>query len=271
MSVYAGIDIGSRTSKGLILDDQNNTQWLIIDTEPAIEATARKLLAKVLEKAHLTQSDITHTVATGYGRVVVSFADSVTEITCHAKGAVFFDPAVRSLLDVGGQDSKAIRCNETGKVLAFALNEKCAAGTGRYLERIAETIGLPVDQIGPLSLQCTQPVTISSVCAVFAENEIISFLRDGKPLADILAGACQATVRRQLTLLRRVGAGTEGKLMFCGGVAKNIGVVKLLEKEMGVTVSIAPEPQIVGAMGAALIARDRARAGQKGQQVATTR
>lgn len=256
MSFYAGLDIGSRSAKGLIIDDQNNAKWIIIDTEPDIELTARKLMEKALEKARVSRSEIANTIATGYGRVVVSFAKSVTEITCHAKGAVYFNPEVRLLLDVGGQDSKAIRCNEAGKVLAFTLNEKCAAGTGRYLERVAETIGVTIDQLGPLALSGEKPIVISSVCAVFAQNEIISLLRDGKPLGDIVAGACQAMVRRQVSLLKKVGL--DGKTMFCGGVAKNIGIAKILEQQLGVQVFIPPEPQIVGAMGAALIARERA-------------
>ncbi|MFC1990090.1 acyl-CoA dehydratase activase [Chloroflexota bacterium] len=260
--MYAGLDIGSRTSKGLILDDENKSEWTIIETEPDIELTAQKVFEKVLDKAALSRDDIAHTIATGYGRVVVSFADSVTEITCHAKGAVWFDPEVRLILDIGGQDSKAICCNSDGKVVNFILNEKCAAGTGRYLERVAEAIGVSIDEIGPLSLQSNQPVQISSVCAVFAQNEVAGLLREGNPLANILAGVCQATVRRQLSLLRQVGL--NGKLMFCGGVAKNIGVAKILEEHMG-KLYIPPEPQIVGALGAALIARERARKGQSVQ------
>lgn len=257
MPIYAGLDIGSRSAKGLILNDTNKTDWAVIETEPDIELTARKVFDKVLEKAELSRKDVDYTVATGYGRVIVSFADTVTEITCHAKGAVWLDPEVRLVLDVGGQDSKAIRCDENGRVVNFALNEKCAAGTGRYLERIAETIGVPVSELGALALKGSQPVTISSVCAVFAQNEIAGYLRDGKSLADVVAGACQATVRRQVSLLRKVGLG--GHLMFCGGVAKNIGVVKILEDKLGEKVVIPSEPQIVGALGAAAIARDRAK------------
>ncbi len=261
MPMYVGLDIGSRSAKAVVLDDQDNTKWTIIDTEPEIELTAKKALATVLDEAGIKQSDVAYTIATGYGRVVVSFAPSVTEITCHAKGAAWFDPEVRLILDVGGQDSKAIRCNSEGKVLAFALNEKCAAGTGRYLERVAETLGVPVDQVGTLALQGTKPVLISSFCAVFGQNEVVGFLRDGRSLADILAGTCAATVRRQLSLLHKVGM--NGKLMFCGGVAKNIGVVKMLEEQTGAAVCTSPEPQIVGAVGAALIARERARRGNR--------
>ncbi|MBI4303269.1 MAG: 2-hydroxyglutaryl-CoA dehydratase [Chloroflexi bacterium] len=261
MPMYAGLDIGSRTTKAAIFDDNDRFVWTIIDTEPEIELTAKKVFSRVMDKAGVSTKDVAGTVATGYGRVVVSFAHSVTEISCHARGAVYFNPEIRLILDVGGQDSKAIRCNQEGKVTAFALNEKCAAGTGRYLERVAETLGIPLEQIGPLSLKATQPVEISSFCAVFAQNEVVSLLRSGKPLSDILAGACYATIRRQVPLLKKVGL-EGGTLMFCGGVAKNAGAVKVLEEQVGMKAYIPPEPQIVGAVGAALIARERARKGQ---------
>jgi len=145
MPNYAGLDLGSRSAKCLILNDDNKIIWSVIETEPDIESTARRIFDKVLKQAKLTRKDIAFTVATGYGRVIVSFADTVTEITCHAKGANWLDPDVRLILDVGGQDSKAIRCDENGKLVNMALNEKCAAGTGRYMERIAETLGISIN------------------------------------------------------------------------------------------------------------------------------
>jgi predicted CoA-substrate-specific enzyme activase len=207
--------------------------------------------------------EIEYSVATGYGRVNVPFAQvTVTEISCHARGNHWFFPQVRTILDMGGQDCKAIRCDGNGRLTNFTMNDKCAAGTGRYLERVASSLGLGLEEIGPLSLQWVEgPLPISSTCAVFAEGDIVSLQRAGKHPNDILAGATDAIVDRVIALLERVGI--EEALCVSGGVAKNLGVVKRLEKKLNMKAHIAPEPQIVGALGAALFALDKMMENQK--------
>jgi predicted CoA-substrate-specific enzyme activase len=209
----------------------------------------------VLNKTSLFLSDLDYIVSTGYGRVNVPFANKkITEITCHTVGAFWLFPEVRTILDIGGQDVKTMRCDDKGMVVNFVLNDKCAAGTGRYLERTAAILGLKVEEIGPLSLQNTKnpPPEISSVCTVFATQEMLKLLRKGEDKKDILAGAIKALVERLCVFIDQVGL--EESLIITGGVAKNIGVVTYLEKQLGIKTLSAPEPQIIGALGAALIA-----------------
>lgn len=257
--IVSGIDVGSLSSKALIMENGAIKDWSIILTGPDPLESAAKVMKLVLEKCRLALKDVKYTVATGYGRVNVPFAHAtVTEISCHARGNHWFFPQVRTILDMGGQDCKAIRCDENGKVRDFIMNDRCAAGTGRYLERVAATLGMQLEEIGALSLQVTEEVLpISDFCVLFAEADIIKHIREGKPIIDILAGAADAIVRRIRALLDRVGI--EPELCISGGVAKNIGVVRRLEKYSGLRVRIAPEPQVAGALGAALFAADRAR------------
>jgi predicted CoA-substrate-specific enzyme activase len=195
-------------------------------------------------------------VSTGYGRIVIPFAHkNVSEISCHAKGANWFFPGGRTILDMGGQDCKAIRCNEVGKVTNFVMNDKCAAGAGRSMGIMAELVGVPLEDLGEMSLQPENGgVSISSTCVVFARSEVLGYLRQGAPKEGILAGACEALCKRVLGLLRRVG--TEEEFVISGGIAKNVGVVQRLEKTLGMKPNICFEPQIVGALGAAIFARE---------------
>lgn len=252
----AGIDIGSLTGKALILEDNNIISWSLIPTNPDVNVTVENAIYAALEKAHLSISDMDYVVSTGYGRLTVPFAQgNITEISCHAKGAHWFFPEVRTILDMGGQDCKAIRCDDTGKVTNFAMNDKCAAGAGRYMEVMAELLQLPLDDMGQLSLEIVEAeVPISSTCVVFAKSEALSNLRRGKNKNDILAGVCEALVTRVYSLMKRVGI--EQEFVISGGIAKNIGVVKRLTDKTGLTPQIAFEPQIVGALGAALFARE---------------
>ena len=232
--------------------------WSIIRTRPDSSDSAVTVMDSTLEKCGLSLKDIAYVVSTGYGRVNVPFSQAtITEISCHAKGTNWFFPEVRTILDMGGQDCKAIRCDEKGRVREFVMNDKCAAGTGRYLERAAATLNLDLDQIGPLSLEPKEgPLHVSEFCAVFAERDINVLMRGANNLNDILAGVHDAIARRVRILLKQVGV--EEELSISGGVAKNIGVLKRLEEEFGLKAMIAPEPQIVGAIGASLFARDRA-------------
>jgi predicted CoA-substrate-specific enzyme activase len=253
----AGIDIGSLSSKALILENSKIMGWSLTLTGPSSHESAGNVFNLALKERGLSLADISYIVATGYGRVNVPFAQAtITEISCHARGSNWLFPEVRTVLDMGGQDCKAIRCDELGRVQNFALNDKCAAGTGRYLERVAAALELRLEEIGALSLQPVEgALPVSDFCAVFAERDVINLARGGKHVNDILAGACEAVVSRVLGLLNRVGV--EEAFCVSGGIAKNVGVVRRLEKQLGLKALIAPEPQIVGALGAALFAADK--------------
>ncbi|MEE9610700.1 MAG: acyl-CoA dehydratase activase [Desulfatiglandales bacterium] len=254
--ITAGVDIGSLTANVVVLDDDNLLAWSIIPTGPDSPATAKKAMDKALSKTDLSLGDIEYVVATGYGRVVVPYSHrNITEISCHAKGAHWFFPKVRSVLDMGGQDCKAIKCDENGKVTSFVMNDKCAAGTGRFMEIVAKAMDLPLSDVGRLSLEVVErSATISAMCAVFAKTEIISLLRQGTHKNDILAGTCEAVAKRTWSLLEKVGV--EEEFVITGGIAKNIGIVRRLEDRLGVKAQVAFEPQIVGALGAARFAKE---------------
>ncbi len=255
--ITAGIDIGSSTSKAAILEDNRILSYCIIPTGAESAGSARRVLDEALRKTgRLSLEDIGFIIATGYGRVIAPFAnETVTEISCHARGANWFFPSVKTVLDMGGQDCKAISCDAQGKLVNFVMNDKCAAGTGRFLEVMAQVMGLPLTDIGPLSLQAKNLVKINSTCTVFGKSEVISLLRQGKDKADILAGLHAAIVTRVYTLLRKVGI--QPDFAITGGIGKNVGVVRTLEERLGLHALLPEEPQIVGAVGAALFARDR--------------
>lgn len=254
--IVAGVDIGSLTAKALILKDDEILCWDIILTGADSAETAKKVMDETLSKAGLSLGSIEYTVSTGYGRVLVPFANkNITEISCHAKGANWVLPSVRTILDMGGQDCKAIRCDEKGRVTNFVMNDKCAAGAGRSMEVMAKLLEVPLEDMGESSLQIVEkPSTISTTCVVFAKSEVISLLRSGVHKNDILAGLCDALSHRVLPLLKRVGI--EKEFAIAGGIAKNIGVVQRLEEKLGLRAHIAFEPQIVGALGAALFANE---------------
>ncbi|MBI4319935.1 MAG: hypothetical protein HY675_15710 [Chloroflexi bacterium] len=252
-----GIDIGSVSAKAAIMLDGEISSWSLIRTGPDSAETAKKVMQQVLDELDLRLEDVDYIVSTGYGRVVVPFAQkSITEISCHAKGANWFFPSARSILDMGGQDCKAIKCDETGKVVDFAMNDKCAAGTGRYFEIIAGLLDLPLHDIGPLSLDVAADVApMSSKCAVFARSEAMGMLRRGVPKNEILAAVAEAVTDRVRNLMSRVGVVED--FVISGGIGKNVGVVERIERKLGVRAYLAEEPQIVGAVGAAIFARER--------------
>jgi len=255
--ITAGIDIGAATSKAVVLQNSHLLSYSIIPTGAESVTSAQRAMDEALLKTDkLSLEDIRHIVATGYGRVIVPFAnETVTEISCHARGANWLFPSVRTVLDMGGQDCKAIRCDEQGKLVNFVMNDKCAAGTGRFLEVMAQVIGLPLEEIGPASLQAKEEIRINSTCTIFGKSEVTALLRQGRDRQDILAGLHAAIVNRVYTLLRKIGI--EPEFAITGGIAKNTGVVKRLEERIGLRVRLPEEPQIVGALGAALFARDR--------------
>lgn len=254
--ITAGVDIGSSTSKAVLLRDDDILSYTILFTGSESVLSANQVLNEVLLQSNLALEDIQYIIATGYGRVIVPFAqEALTELTCHARGAHWLFPGVRTILDMGGQDCKAIRCDSAGRLQNFIMNDKCAAGTGRFLELMARVLGLSLDDLGELSLGAASAIKINSTCAVFAKSEVTSLIREGKEKKEVIAGLHSAIAGRVYTLLR--GVGIEPELAVSGGIGKNKGVVQEIEKRLGMKVLLPPEPQIVGALGAALLARDK--------------
>ena len=251
-----GIDSGSTSTNSVLLNEKREiVTYQVIRTGAKSIESADQILKNTLKESGLSRNDLSCIVSTGYGRVSIPFADrNVTEISCHAKGAHFLNPAVRTILDIGGQDSKAIRLNEKGDVVDFVMNDKCAAGTGRFLEAMARTLELQINALGPLSLQSTENVEISSMCTVFAESEVISLIAQNKETADIARGVHVAIAKKSMGMLRKVGL--EEAFMMTGGVAKNAGVVAVLEELLHTKLFLPEEPEIVGALGAALYAME---------------
>jgi predicted CoA-substrate-specific enzyme activase len=257
--LVAGVDIGSITTEALLFDKEKGVLgYTILPTGADSRKTSEAALDKVLDGPARTRSDIAYTIATGCGRKRAEYAkESVTEITCIAKGVSFLFPDARTIIDIGGQDTKVIRVDARGRVVEFEMNDKCAAGTGRFIEVMANALNVELAKIGELSLSHKKDLTISSICTVFAESEVISLVSEGQELEDIVYGIHRAIADRTMGLINRLG-GVEPKVIMCGGVAKNIGVVKALEALLGTSVQIYEEPQIVGALGAALLASEKA-------------
>jgi predicted CoA-substrate-specific enzyme activase len=254
--ITAGVDVGSLTGKSVILKDNEIIVWDIVLTGPDSTQTANETMNNALNKAGLKIDDIDGIVSTGYGRVVVPFAmKAVTEISCHAKGANWFFPEVRTILDMGGQDCKGISCNENGKVTKFVMNDKCAAGTGRSMDIMTKILDVPLEKIGELSFQNNKVEEVNNMCVVYAKSEVVQLLRNNVPVNDIIAGLCEATATRVSQLMKGIDLVPE----FCitGGIAKNIGIARRIEEKIGMKANICFEPQIVGALGAAIFARER--------------
>jgi len=247
----AGIDIGSITAKAAIMEDGQLLGTKVGFTGYNAEQAGQRIFDELRNELGIVAVD--KIVSTGYGRNMVKFADkAVTEIICHAAGAHFLDPHVHSVIDIGGQDSKVIALNGGGKVKDFAMNDKCAAGTGRFLEVMARALEVNLDEFGELSLQAAAPAKISSLCTVFAESEVISLIAKGEPRPNIIAGIHDAVAARVAAMANRVGL--KAPIMMTGGVAKNRGVVKALEAHLG-PIAVRPEAQANGAIGAAILAR----------------
>ena len=245
---FAGIDSGSTSTDVVILDkDQNIVTGIILPTGAGAAIGAERALEEALKDAGLQREDIDAMVTTGYGRTAISDGDkSITEITCHARGAHFLNPEVRTVIDIGGQDSKVIRLDENGAVANFVMNDKCAAGT--------RTMEMSLDDMGKAGLSYKEDITISSMCTVFAESEVVSLIAQNKATDDIVHGLNKAVASKTAALAKRVGG--EERYMMTGGVSKNQGLVKTLEEKLGTTLVISDKAQLCGALGAALFAKD---------------
>jgi predicted CoA-substrate-specific enzyme activase len=258
MLYAAGVDVGSTQTKAVILgEDRRIVGRSLIGTGANVAKAAEQAFLKALEAAGLRREAMGYVVGTGYGRYKVTFGDAqITEITCHARGAHFLFPATRTVLDMGGQDTKAIKVGPDGSVLDFSMNDKCAAGTGRFLSAAADVTGLDLGEIGERALLAKNPVRLTSVCTVFVESDIMSYLAQKKTIEDILGGVHKAIATRTMSLIRRVGV--EPEVTFTGGVSRNIGMVQALESVLGMSVNVSPEGHYMGALGAALFALERA-------------
>jgi predicted CoA-substrate-specific enzyme activase len=250
----AGIDIGAGTAKAVILDNEEIIAFSVIPVSGDVQKAVKRVTGEALDKAGLSQHELDYAVSTGWGRDAVTFADNTTtEIICHASGVHFLIPQARTIIDIGAQDSKVIRINDKGRVVDFVMNDKCAAGTGRFLEVMAHVLGMKLDEMGPMSLTSKNACNISSTCTVFAETEVVSLRAQGKAVEDLIAGIHRSIASR--VVIMGAGVKLEHETVFTGGVAKNIGVQKALEEVGNLKCVIPEEPQITGALGAALIAQ----------------
>ena len=249
-----GVDIGSLATKVVLLDDNKLVDYRVDRSTYDFKRIGHNLFDDILEKNNLKSSDV-YVMSTGYGRNSIDIADDrITEITAHARGTQYFFPEVHSVIDIGGQDSKAIVISKkTGKVIDFQMNDKCAAGTGRFLEVMAHALEVPIEEIGTFALKSNNPAAISSTCTVFAESEVISLFAKGTSKEDIASGIHKSIARRVAGMAKRIGVAPQ--LAFCGGVAKNNAVKKYLEGELGFDIVRPEHPQLTGAIGAALIAQ----------------
>lgn len=266
----AGVDVGSTQTKAVIVDQHRRiVARSLIATGANVARAAAEAFRLACQSVGMAPEAVGYVVGTGYGRYKVTFGDAqITEITCHARGAHFLFPGTRTVIDMGGQDTKAIKVGPDGTVLDFAMNDKCAAGTGRFLSAAADVTGLTLDEIGPRALEARTPVRLTSVCTVFVESDIMSYLAQRKTVEDILGGVHKAIATRTMALVRRVGV--EDEVTFTGGVSRNVGMIKALEAVLGRRLNVSPEGHFMGALGAALFAVERAEVGTRvpaGQEV----
>jgi predicted CoA-substrate-specific enzyme activase len=252
--IYMGIDIGSRTTKLVILDKQDIIYHDMMETGMNSEQTVRNMIEKAIGELLLSKV-ATKTITTGYGRKSLSFSDGyISEITCHCRGVSYFNSEVRTIIDIGGQDCKVISVSPEGKVMDFVMNDKCAAGTGRFLEVTARILGVSLDQLGELSMQAENVIPITQTCVVFAESEIIGLIGDGKPPSEIIAGVHRSIAKRIKQMMSQISLITP--IVFTGGVAKNLGMKQMLSEVMETQIFSPEDPFITGAIGAALYARE---------------
>jgi len=257
MSYAAGVDVGSTQTKAIIIDEQRRIAGrALIDTGANVVAAAERAFAEALQNGGIDEPEVEWVIGTGYGRYRVTFGNQqVTEISCHGRGAIQMFPQTRTVVDIGGQDTKAIRISPTGEIVDFCMNDKCAAGTGRFLGAASAALEIPLSDLGALAMRAERPVRISTTCTVFAESEVLSWLGKGKKIEDILSGVHHSIAARSIALLRRVGI--EEEVTFTGGVARNIGMINALNRGLGLTVNVSEDSHFMGALGAALFALDQ--------------
>jgi len=266
---FAGVDIGSTMTKTVLMGTNGKVLSAIKGpTGPEHRQLANEVMKMALEQADLQLDDISYVVATGYGRLNVPFADrQITELSCHARGMSSLFPDVRTAIDIGGQDAKCMKINN-GKLLDFAMNDKCAAGTGRFLEVIAATLGIKLEDLGDISLKSAKKVEISNLCTIFAQQEVVARLSEGEKPEDIIAGLHDALASRVAALARRLKI--EPDVVLTGGVAKNVGIVRAMKENLGCELLIPEDPLLTGAMGAAILAKElSSEAIAKGEPVST--
>ena len=257
MRYVAGIDVGTRMTRALLLDEGGCVQGRTgRETGARLERAAQLALQELCERAGIRAAEIVYVASTGYGRYRVPFRQiQITEMTCHALGALRAFPQTRTVLDIGAMNSRALRIASNGRVVAFRMNDRCASGAGRFLERVAKSLEIDLEQVGELSLRSQNPQPISSICAVLAESEVINHVTAGRPVEDILHGAHTSIAERLVALVRQVGAQPE--ITLTGGVTKNRGMLQALEERLGVHLNVSPDAEYAGALGAALLGGQR--------------
>lgn len=259
MAYASGVDVGSTQTKAVIIDENEKIVGrALTDTGSNVIRAAEGAFTTALNDGNIAEEEVEFVIGTGYGRYRVTFGNTqVTEISCHGRGAVKMFPNTRTVVDMGGQDTKAIKVSVDGEILDFSMNDKCAAGTGRFLGAAASALEIPLDDLGATALRWQKPVRISTTCTVFAESEVLSWLGKGKKIEDILWGVHQSIATRSAGLLRRVGV--EEEVTFTGGVTRNIGMIKALEEKLEMEVNVSDDSHYMGALGAALFALDHIR------------
>lgn len=257
MRFAAGVDVGSTQTKAVIMEESTGiVARAIVDTGANVRKAAENAFHAACKSAEIQPHDVGYVVGTGYGRYNITFGNAqMTEISCHARGAHFAYPNTKTVIDMGGQDSKAISVGPSGEVLDFVMNDKCAAGTGRFLSNAADVLGITLDEVGPMSMKATRPVKITTVCTVFVESDILSYLAQGKKGEDILGGVHLAIAKRTVSLARRVAI--EPAITMTGGVSRNNGMVSSLEAVLGQTLQVGPDAHYTGAIGAAIFALEK--------------
>lgn len=262
MRLTGGVDVGSTQTKAVVIDERRNiVARCLVDTGANVIEAAQSAFSAAIKGAGIGADQVKFVIGTGYGRYKVSFGDKqVTEISCHGRGAAHMFPGTCTVIDMGGQDSKAIRVKPDGEIIDFCMNDKCAAGTGRFLGAAAKALGMTLDDLGPTALKSNKPVRISTTCTVFAEAEVLSWLGKGKTVEDILWGVHKSIATRSFGLLRRVGV--VDQITFTGGVANNAGMIKALEEILDKKLNVSKDSHFMGALGAALFAMDAVEAGQ---------
>lgn len=257
MRFAAGVDVGSTQTKAVVMEESAGiVARALVDTGANVIKAAENAFHLACREAQIDPHDVGFVVGTGYGRYKITFGNAqMTEISCHARGASYIFPSTRTVIDMGGQDAKAISIGSDGQVLDFVMNDKCAAGTGRFLSNAADVMGISLDEVGPLSLEGTRPVKLTTVCTVFVESDILSYLSMGKKPSDILRGVHLAIAKRTISLARRVSI--EPDVTMTGGVARNLGMVQALEEVLATKLQVSPDAHFIGAIGAALFALEK--------------